>query len=351
MSQWDIYSADTISESVAAQWDKLNSRTMNFNPATDFRFIRLLLKYFGDGTERLCICKDASSIIAGAVIKPCKMGVWTLFVPGQACIAPLIVDPATDVESVLSGLISAVPGQCWMIRMQRIDPGCQPFDEIKQISGAVIGRYGTTYSINLDQQFESFWNARSKGLRRNIKRRIAAIESRGIRCELRFIVDENDMRRAVEIHGELESSGWKGKAGTAINVENRQGRFYSELLGDFAKENLAMAVQLYFDDASAASLLCVSNRDTVIVLKTTYSQEFKDLAPGRLLDYYFLEKMCKETRYKTLEAYTCASDSDLSWASDRREWYNVDIYRFGFLRKLANMTKSAKLKLLQFGRM
>ena len=340
---WSFFPYSNAPEEALESWNKLNIQVTGNGPALDHRFLRLLAKFFGDGSELLGICSDKNECIAAALVRPLNYGVWTMFVPGQACLSPLLIPPGINTKEVMSSLITALPGFCWLLRMPKVDPRLQPVDELAKLGTTDIDQYGTTYSIDLGQRFDHYWASRSKNLRRQLRKAMEAIEARGAQIKVEFGTDRDSISNAIVLHGKLESLGWKGKAGTAIHGKNEQGAFYKQLLKSFSATDDAITAQLYLDGQLAASLICVGANGTVIQLKTTYEQKLANLSPGRLLDFFFLKKYCGSGKYQIAEMYTKASQSDLSWATNHREWFDINLYRTEILKVTVELAKRAKL--------
>jgi hypothetical protein len=229
--------------------------------------------------------------------------------------------------------------------MPKMDPLYQRVDEISQMRGAECSDYGTTFSVDVQSDFSDYWSRRSKSLRRNLRKAHESIDEAGLVSEIQFYRDVNDVGDCVRIHGELESSGWKGAAGSAVNVGNEQGAFYRELLEQYAHDGGAFMVQLLFDSEPVASLLCVVQDGVMIVLKTAFQEKFSKMAPGRVLDYGFL-KYCDELQeLRIVDMYTRASRADLSWATDTRQIVDIDLFRFAILRTIVRAKQTVKRRL------
>ena len=340
---WSFCAYSSAHKDALDSWEKLNFQVTGNGPALDHRFLGPLTNYFGNGSELLGICSDKDECIAAALVRPLHFGIWTMFVPGQACLSPFLISPGINTKEVMASLMSALPGFCWLLRIPKVDPRLQPFDELVELGTADVDPYGTTYSIDLRQSFDDYWASRSKNLRRQLRKAMESIEAEDVQVSVEFNTDWDTICDAIVLHGQLESLGWKGAAGTAIHRNNQQGEFYKQLLKKFSATGDAITAQLYLDKQPAASLICVGGDRTVIVLKTTYKQEMSKLSPGRLLDYFFLKNYCGNGKYKIAEMYTKASPADLGWATNCREWYDINLYRSEIIKKTVDIAKNAKL--------
>jgi hypothetical protein len=127
-----------------------------------------------------------------------------------------------------------------------------------------------------------------------------------------------DMREAVTRYGGLESAGWKQAAGTAVHIDNPQGRFYAEVLEQFAATRHGRVYELWIADRLAASRLVISGAGMHIILKTSYDESLSEFAPGRLLLYALLERAFAERSQRAVEFYTNATVDQLAWATASR---------------------------------
>ncbi|WP_172452622.1 GNAT family N-acetyltransferase [Chromatium okenii] len=132
---------------------------------------------------------------------------------------------------------------------------------------------------------------------------------------------------------ELESQGWKGLQGTSIHANNIQGAFYAQLMKEFAVSGNASVYELYFNDTLVASRLCIFNSEMLIILKTTYAEEFSEYAPGRLLLYAVIEREFAQKRVKKIEFYTNANQDQISWSTEQRYIQHITLFRHSLLKK------------------
>lgn len=339
---WTFHAHDGAPDDAVSRWRLLNETVASDNPALRHEFVAHLTKYFGGDNVKLGLCWEGEELIAGGLFRPTGMGTWTSFVPGQACVCPFLLLRPTDLDKVMSSLLSSLPGFCWLIRLQKVDPALHPVPGFEELRRAELAVYGTTYSIDLESTFDEYWTGRSKRVRRTIRKTLESVDKAGFKLRLQSASDSRSVVDGVTIHGDLESSGWKGSEGTAIARDNVQGAFYRSLLAEFAETSGAITAQLYLNDDAIASLLCVANAGTVIVLKTTYSEKHSSLSPGRLIDYFFLKECFDQEQLKVAETYMTASRTDLCWATDQRQWYNINVYRWASLKKALGALRPAK---------
>jgi CelD/BcsL family acetyltransferase involved in cellulose biosynthesis len=83
----------------------------------------------------------------------------------------------------------------------------------------------------------------------------------------------------------IENSGWKGAAGTgtAIKLHPELLKFYQLLMEELAPTGAIMLNSLHVGDKVIASQYCVTDQDSLYVLKLAYDEEWARVAPGNLL--------------------------------------------------------------------
>jgi len=156
------------------------------------------------------------------------------------------------------------------------------------------------------------------------------------------VTQPTKIEKAFTRYGDIESRSWKGKAGTAIHRDNSQGQFYWEMLQGFAQDHQAAIYELYLDERLASSMLTIANDYMLITLKTTYDESLAFYAPGRLLDYFLLEREFAEKRYAVVEYYTNASPDLQSWGTGMRTINHLTVYRSRVFKQLVQVYQRAK---------
>jgi len=312
-------------------WDRLNAKLYGNQPFFDSRFVDPLLKFFATGNERLCIHSRDGIIDGLLILIPRRMGIWSLFTPSQAQIAPVLLENVADIHLLftsLNGFPLAIEFQC----QDPIFAATPPMSSNKlPIS---YDQHALTISIALQENFEDYWSSRSRKLQQNLRRyfRRAQQDTSAIRIE--HHQTEDKMRQAVYRYGDLESRGWKGNQGTALHAMNLQGKFYSQIMENFSISKQASVYELYFGDHMVASRLCIHNSKMLIMLKTTYNEDLSQYSPGRLLLYLILEREFLLKRVKSVEFYTNATQDQISWGTDQRIIQHLTIFKSSLLKQM-----------------
>jgi CelD/BcsL family acetyltransferase involved in cellulose biosynthesis len=320
------------------EWDRLNQRLYDGHPFCDSRFVDALLRHFATGSEQLCVHRTAEQIDGLLIMYLRRTGVWTQFVPDQAQSAPILLD---DI-SMLEELFPVLPGHARSFEFLRQDPNFAPPTLLEQKQRMRLIAHNLTMNVALDGTFDEYWKKRSKNLVRNIRRYENRIHDEFDSTELRILTASEDMHDAVTRYGEMESQGWKAQAGTAVDIDNVQGKFYLEVMTRFAATGQARIAEYWLGGEIASSRLILCNSDLSIILKTSYKESLAKFAPGRLLLRNFIRHAFAEKHCSVVEFYTDATSDQLAWATGQRHITHVMFFRSVFQAQLHDTYQSLK---------
>jgi len=326
----------------AAAWNASNQRLFQGHLLFDSRFVGNMLKHFGQGDEQLLQRKNSAGDMEMCLLRPGAWGRWESFFPSQAQISPVMVGSADS----LGGMFDALPGLPIQIDFLGQDV---PYSNV--VDGLSPGRqaisHATTISIGLSGNFEKYWGSRPKNLIKNIRRYKNRLENGNCKVNLVQIEAPDEMAAAVVRYGELEAHSWKSLEGTAVLPDNVQGRFYSDVLADFARTGNAIVYELWIDDRLAASRLVILDDRMFIILKTAYNKDMAQFAPGRLLLHEVIADAYRRIPGGMLEFYTNATADQFEWATQSRTIVHQSVFRNGALslsRQIAKLAYRAVLK-------
>jgi hypothetical protein len=63
---------------------------------------------------------------------------------------------------------------------------------------------------------------------------------------------------------------WKAEGGTAIHLQNAQGKFYLNMLEEFFRQGAGRMFRYWYNYKIVAMDLCIEGNGSIIALKTTY---------------------------------------------------------------------------------
>jgi hypothetical protein len=339
---WSIFPATVLETTQAQVWQEANRRHQQSHPLLDLKFVGPLLRHFGNPGVRLAIEMNGAEPLSAVLFERARPGVWQLFLPSQAQIAPAVfgvTNNKAEQDARFGAWFESLPGYGVVIGLQNQDTA---FSGVAQgaYAGMDILPHARTVGITLDTDFDLYWKGRSVKLRENMARQLRNLERAGLTPRLVTRRQHMEMAAAVAAHGDLESGGWKAGQGTAIHCDNAQGRFYTEVLERFADDGRVRAFQLFFNDTLAASQFAIEQNGMMVLLKTAHREEYSRHSPGRMLDYFMLKELFAERRLRVVEFYTNASQGDSRWATFSRDIVHVNVYRSAFARRALNAVRS-----------
>ncbi len=336
---WDVMPIRRFPE-FAAAWQALNDR----GPKTallDVRFVGPLLEAFGTGRELLAIKGDPKAPTAMAILQPCGFGRFETFQPSQAPVGAWVSDERNaPSEEVLSALVRRLPGVAISCGITQIDPALvarpEPTRKLRTLD------YIRTAYVSVEGDFEKYWAARGTNLRKNHRRRRHRLADCGIAPRLEAVTEPAAMAGAVADYGVLETKGWKAGAGTAVSADNAQGRFYARMLEAFAERGEGVVYRYWYGGRLAASDLCIRREDVLIVLKTTYDEEFAETSPAMLMREEEFARIFESRSIRRIEFYGKVMDWHTKWTDEMRTMYHVTEFRWAFVPRLLARLRRAK---------
>lgn len=319
-------------------WDKLNAELYASNPYFDSNFTEPMLTYFATGKERLCVYRKGTEIDGLVIVSPDHQAKWSLFMADQVQITPLLLRYPESLQNLLFSL----PGFSLGLDIPCQDPTHSPLPG--ELHGLLSNPnpHAHTISVSLDGNFKEYLASRSKGFRYNIKKHFKKVKEAGIAIRIEQVTESKEMKAAISRFGNIEMKSWKEAIGTAMHSDNVQGRFYTDVMRNFAEMGKASAFELYFDDILVAMELCIASTSMLILLKTTHDESKSSFAPGRLLLYLLLEDQFSTKRVEIIEFYTNADINELAWATHDR-WINHHLlFRNKYVRLVHQEIKQVK---------
>lgn len=314
---WSIYPLEKSLGVYKETWDKLNAELYASNPYFDSNFIEPMLAYFSTREERLCVHRQGTEIDGLIMVSPSRPAKWSLFMTDQAQITPLLLRYPENLQN----LFFSFPGFSLGLDIPCQDPMYSPLPGVLQDLLWDPIPHAHTMCVSLKGNFNEYLAARSKGFRSNITRRLKKVQNAGLAIRINQITESKEMKAAITRFGNMETMGWKGSNRTAVHSDNVQGRFYTDVMRNFAKRGKACVYELYFNDMLVAMELCIASSNMLVLLKTTHNENQSSLAPGRILLSQLLEDQFTKKHVKKIEFYTNADINELAWATHDR-WIN-----------------------------
>ena len=338
--RWQLFAASELDRNpdLHLAWNRLNADCTG-QVFLDAEAICCALRCFGTGVEKLVVGTSNGTLRCMAVLQRLDPFRWMTFQPSQLPLGALVLHPAAALPGVADSLIAALPGFALVLSLTQLDPLYVPRPPT---TGTLrVDDYIETGWVQLAGTFEEYWAARGKNLRQNMRKQHNKLATEGISQEFRKLTQAAEMAGAVARYGELESRGWKAEGGTAIHPDNDQGRFYTQLLESAASKNHAMVYEHWLANKLAASNLCLLREHTLVILKTTYDEEYTQISPAFLLRQAQIEQSYANGDIRRIEFYGPKREWHTRWTDNFRTLYHATAYRQGWIRRLAESRRKA----------
>jgi hypothetical protein len=339
-TDWSFLPVDEF-QHYAAEWQKLVEVHYAAHPLLDVKFVGPLVETFAGDDVSLAVERRDGEVAGMSLLEPVRRGMVKVFSPSQSPLCLLLTRRQEDYGVAVRRLFQSMPQFTWSVELKQYDSAyCGPLAACGRVVERIV--HGETMAVRIEDDFEHYWQARSRNLRKNIGRYFRRAEKEGFEVRLTVLADVADMALGVAGYGDLESTGWKGEQGTAIHAGNRQGRFYTQVMENFAHTGGGRIYNLHFNEQLVASRLTLVQNGMLVILKTTYDEQFAKYAPGRLLLYRILQTLFAEHDVRVVEFYTRASGDQLQWATDRRMIHHVNLYRSPVMVRMVAMARALR---------
>lgn len=319
-----------------AAWDALNQRLMAGHGMLDSVFVDGLIRQFGENGVLLARAEVGGAPVAMLLLSAQArgLGVWCSFMPSQTQIGPSLVPPGLD----LRGLFPLLPGYASELDLLCNDPR---FGDLRELPRLPVQSqpHALTMSVGLKGSFDDYWAQRPRKLIQNMRRYMRRLQSEPGGERLVVVGEPEAMAAAVERYAVLETSGWKGREGTAISSDSPQGRFYADVMREFAARGEALVYELWLGDDLLASRMLLLRDGMAVMLKTAFHEQFERFAPGRILLLRTLEDLFARAPGGVVEFYTNAEADLLAWSTSQRWINHVSVYRHAGLPALYSLLR------------
>ncbi len=354
---------DTVAHSEA--WDRLNA-ARGALPFLDTDVLRLAFQSFRPQGVELLVGQTAGQTQCMLLVQRTGFGRWQLYQPAQIPLGPLVAATNLPLDGIARSALKALPFSTLVLSFTQLDPRHWPPPQTE--SACVVKRYISTGWIDCAQDFDSYWAARSANLRASVGKAQRRLEAEGRTLRMRVLTAPEDMAEAVARYGALETSGWKGRKGTAVAAGTPQGDFYKNWLQEAAARGEACVYELLVSepvtntspgnanpeptgaaaDTTGAAVeptgaaaektiaadLCVVRGDALILLKIAYDEAFERYSPSTLLRREFMQDLLGSGRVRRVEFFGRLMDWHRRWTGEQRSLYHLTTFRWRWLAKL-----------------
>jgi CelD/BcsL family acetyltransferase involved in cellulose biosynthesis len=190
--------------------------------------------------------------------------------------------------------------------------------------------------------FEDYWKARGKNLRQNLPKLRRRLEERGATPKFEFLERPTEVDAAFADYAKLESASWKAENGTAISTENQQGKFYRQVLKEYAQRRSAFAVRMSHEGRPIAVDFGVRDAECMVVLKTTYDEGYRAFSPAQLLHEQAFAHVFRKGLARRIEFYGKLMEWHMKWTDQSRMLFHVNYYRSPLVRTARDLLRRTR---------
>ncbi len=330
---WTIHPVSRFAE-MANQWDTL----VCAQPGTPFlesAFMLPALKVFGTGDELLCMLQENGQAHCAAIVQKSRAGMWETFQPSQLPLGAWVSRAGSNLEQDMAALVRHLPGLSLGLGATQLDSRKQPRPE----DGATVRTqdYIQTAWVDIDADFDAYWEARGKNLKQNMRKQRNKLKAEGTESRLECIDSAAAVADAMADYGKLESAGWKAADGTAVHPDNAQGRFYRDMLENFCALGRGRIYRYWFGDKVVAMDLCIQDKSSIVILKTTYDESYKVVSPSTLMRQDQFQQLFDEQAFERIEFFGKVMEWHTRWTDKSRSVYHANTYRNAMVLKLLDL--------------
>lgn len=314
-----------------AQWEQIlagHSAKLGY----DFLFTQTLVRHYSRRGDVLVTGRDGDGPVLITLMRRTGPGRWETFCPSQSLLGLWLQRRDTPMETLLIELAARLPGPVFLVSLLQQDPlFIEPPENTSRV--VTVDHYQTA-AIRLEGTFDQYWAARIKKLRYEMDRRRRRLAESGVEVSFDERRDEASVAGFIGEYGALESRGWKGKEGTAIEARNEQGEFYTALMRTLCAEQRGRMYRLCYNGKAAAMQLGLASGDGLVFLKTTYDETQRAFSPGLMMKAEILKGVFSPERAQRAEFYGPLKGWQTDWSHEVRRLYHVNFYRHAAFRKL-----------------
>jgi Acetyltransferase (GNAT) domain len=337
---WKFQPATQSFDAFRPLWDDCN-HARSAHILLDSGFVSPLLKHFATG--HVLFGRSVSSSDPGVVLLISRgKGRWETFQPSQAPVGLFLLGAPDANGKALQRLTRKLPGYALELSVMQQDPDYSQLPLTESRPGFERLDYIQTARITISGDFEAYWKQRGSNLRHNLARRRRRMAEKNLTGELVARRASGEVADAIREYGRLESAGWKAKDGTAVSLDNAQGRFYRDVFEHFSERGEAVIYQFVVDGKVVASDLCLVRNGMMVVLKTAYDESFNEYSPALMMREDIMKQLFAEKQVRVVEFYGRVMEWHTRWTDEVRTLYHVNCLRHLWVESLKSLVRRFK---------
>lgn len=282
---------------------------------------------FGDGSElAICAARREGKLVGVFPLQDGGTGISALANAHTPAFRPLTSEPAV-MERLVEEALARCGEQLELIGLPELDESVGRLQSGAR-GASMVSMLEPSYSspaVETDGDFDA-WRTASKRRWGAPLERFRRKMGRDFEAEFVIVQSPEDLERELADGFQVEASGWKGRAGTAIISKPETETFYREVAECFARRGELRLSRIVLDGRTAAFDLCLQRGGRLYLLKTGFDEDFRRLAPGLVMRLSIIEH-CFEQGLQSHELLGAESEWKAKFATTTRPRVTLRAYR------------------------
>ena len=320
------------------QWNLLNQQTVN-QAILDADFVSSLIQHFFSGNEYLVVAQQDDQVQFIGFFQRCGFGRWQTVMPSQAPLGLWLAAQHTVDHQLLRNIAAVLPGLVLQVDLLQADSR-----SLHVAENIYQQFYIETGNRPVPEQYDDFAKTIGKNLRQNCNKAYNRAERDNDQLAAKMLCSVDEVAAGVLQYAQIESQSWKAEHGTALSPDNAQGKFYVDMMTTLAKRDAACVWYFMVSGQVAAVDLCVIKQGNLIILKTTFDEQFSRYSPALLLKLEMLKYYTEHPGLgvRNIEFYGKAMDWHKRLNSELRNIVHLSWQRTRLLRWLVRTLKQKR---------
>lgn len=321
---WTIATFDPESPALARDWNTLIVQSGG-SPVQRAELLFAAARHYAAGRLRLATMHRDGRIVAMALVGGHRL-LPEVFVASQTPLGAWVQTPGEDFAGLARMLLARLPFAL-RLGVPQLDPrhAAPPAAGDERATVALLPYIRTPW-LAIEGDFATYWAARGRNLRANLRKQRERLAARGEGLRIEILREPADMGRAVAEYAALEARGWKAGEGTALVPGEAQARFYTDALERLAAAGVAEVWRGLVGERLVACELCLRERGEFAILKTTYDETMAPLSPAALMRLEMFERLHADGDVRRVEFYGPLKEWHTRWSHATRDVYHANVH-------------------------
>lgn len=287
-----------------------------------------------DAVRFITVYDSDRLLVALLVIEPCDAGYFGIHARVLGLpfhyhlpLGDMLLDPSASMEQVASAVRETLTadGENWDWLQFRWILKKSSIDRFTDYFGRRLRTVLHTCDyLDCARPYDSIIGSLSRNFQSNLKNSRNRLKREG---EVVFssATDTAELQRLFPEFLEVEASGWKADAGTAIKLHPGLVQFYRALIHELGPQGAVVFNVMRIAGRCVAMQLCLRDAHTLYILKLAYDDQWSRVRPGNLLVDWVVQRACAERSFRYLNLLNDPPWFK-SWRPESLEVLNVYVY-------------------------